>query len=243
MNIRDPQLRSALAAEYALGTLHGPARRRFEDLMVFDPALRREVDRWQGKLYTVVDALPERQPPPQIWQALERATAPPSAAEPERPRLGLWDSLVFWRSITAMVCLVVLSVVIHQWQAPVAPLPPVAEYVSVISGEDQTPAWLVQLDRDAKRVRVLALNDQQLAADRSFELWLLPGEGQAPKSMGLLPSSGGASLDLSVELEPLLADAAGLAVSLEPKGGSTTGQPTGPVLYQGGLVTAPGLGS
>lgn len=243
MNIRDPRLRSALAAEYALGTLHGPARRRFEALMVFDPALRREVDRWQGKLYTVVDALPERQPPPRIWQALERATAPPPAAEPRRPRLGLWDSLVFWRSVTAMVCLVVLSVVIHQWQAPVAPLPSVAEYVAVISGQDQTPAWLVQLDRDAKRVRVLALNDQQLAADRSFELWLLPGEGRAPKSMGLLPPSGGASLDLPAELEPLLAGATGLAVSLEPQGGSPTGLPTGPVLYQGGLVTAPGVGT
>jgi anti-sigma-K factor RskA len=33
----------------------------------------------------------------------------------------------------------------------------------------------------------------------------------------------------------MLARARGLAVSLEPAGGSPTGQPTGPVVYQGRL--------
>jgi anti-sigma-K factor RskA len=50
----------------------------------------------------------------------------------------------------------------------------------------------------------------------------------------LLPT-GTASVDavLPVELRPLLASAQGLAVSLEPAGGS----PTGPVLYQATIVS------
>ncbi|MGE5145642.1 MAG: anti-sigma factor domain-containing protein, partial [Candidatus Eiseniibacteriota bacterium] len=36
----------------------------------------------------------------------------------------------------------------------------------------------------------------------------------------------------------LLPDAAGVAISLEPAGGSPTGQPTGPVLFQGRLAAA-----
>lgn len=43
------------------------------------------------------------------------------------------------------------------------------------------------------------------------------------------------SLRVGEELAGNLRKAAAVAVSLEPAGGSTTGAPTGPVLYQGVL--------
>ena len=58
----------------------------------------------------------------------------------------------------------------------------------------------------------------------------LPQGETKPRSLGVLPPSGGS-------LAAPLAPNTQLLVSLEPKGGSPTGQPTGPVLYGGWLTT------
>jgi anti-sigma-K factor RskA len=62
--------------------------------------------------------------------------------------------------------------------------------------------------------------------------------GGTPRSLGLFPSerSGTAtSLVLSHDIAERLANGT-LAVSLEPSGGSTTGQPSGPVLFSGPVM-------
>ncbi len=50
MKYSDPALRQILAAEYALGSLHGAARVRFERLLRDDAELRRLVQEWQDDL-------------------------------------------------------------------------------------------------------------------------------------------------------------------------------------------------
>ncbi|MDE2037235.1 MAG: anti-sigma factor, partial [Pseudomonas sp.] len=67
-------------------------------------------------------------------------------------------------------------------------------------------------------------------------LWAIPAGGK-PISLGLLPVSGNGRIQLSKEHQALLTAPLTLAVSLEPQGGSPTGQPTGPVLYQGQLAS------
>ena len=66
--------------------------------------------------------------------------------------------------------------------------------------------------------------------DKDLELWALPQGETRPRSLGVLPPSG---RTLVAQLAPNTQ----LLVSLEPKGGSPTGQPTGPVLYGGWLTT------
>jgi anti-sigma-K factor RskA len=66
---------------------------------------------------------------------------------------------------------------------------------------------------------------------RSFELWALPDSGAAPMSLGVLPDAGMQEHSLSVAQQQALAGASKVAVSLEPRGGSPTGAPTGPVLF------------
>ena len=90
--------------------------------------------------------------------------------------------------------------------------------------------------RAAPELRVLTEGASPIP-DRAFELWALPGAGAAPVSLGLLPAQGEAVLTLSPQVRPLLERGAALAVSVEPPGGSPTGQPTGPVVYQGKLTT------
>lgn len=76
---------------------------------------------------------------------------------------------------------------------------------------------------------IQALNADNLPADRSFELWLIPS-GQKTQSLGLIQASGMTRIALAAER---LSAVPMLAVSLEPKGGSPTGQPTEPVMFSG----------
>lgn len=230
MNYRNPRRRAALAAEYALGTLQGPARQRFERLLRDDLVLRHEVEQWQNDFYpALLDTLPENPPPRRVWERIALYTRP----VPRRESRGLWRSVGFWRGWAVLASVALLVLVLWQW------LPaPRTDYVAVLQDQSQHPAWLVRIDRASGQFRIETLRPQTRAADRSFELWLLPGGRQAPLAVGLLPAHGRAELPLSPPLRQALAQASGLAVSLEPAGGSPTDKPTGPVLYQGAVVAA-----
>lgn len=234
MNYRDPKLGSRLAAEYALGTMAGLARRRFEGLMAADPWLRREVRAWQDDLYGIVELIPERAPPERLWQSLE-ARLWPQPASNVRPLVPKPQPPRFWQAWSGLATAAALLLAVAVWRAPAPPVPqPVAttEYVAVVSDRDGRPAWLVRSVPGAG-LAVSALAPQALAGDRAFELWLLPPGGAAPKSLGLLPADGGARLAVTTERLREIVAGDGLAVSLEPAGGSPTGAPTGPVLYLG----------
>lgn len=240
MNYRDPRRRAALAAEYALGTLRGPARRHFERLLHDDFALREEVRHWENDLYPpLLQALPEQPPPERVWKAINRQTRPDTAPRARRTAdSGLWRSIGFWRGWAALASAALLVLVLYQaLQKPAVTPAPQPAYVAVVADHANRPAWLIQINDDYT-LEVRTLRPQRREADRSFELWLLPDGERDPVSLGLLPASGGAELSLDPATRQLLPTAAGLAVSLEPAGGSPEDVATGPVLYQG-LLSAP----
>ena len=95
MNYADPELRDRLAAEYALGSLSGLERRRFERLLSGDRALRELVEEWDLRLNLLGESAPAVQPRAQVWSEIARRIAPTPA-----PARGGWqdrllDSLAF----------------------------------------------------------------------------------------------------------------------------------------------------
>lgn len=230
MKYRDPQLRSILAGEYVLGTLRGGARRRFEQLLEHDAVLRGEVENWEALLSPLAESIPERPPPERVWHQLRQRIGDPAV----RPTAGIWESLRFWRmgGLVAAACSVVLAVML----AVQFSREPEIRYVAVITDSQQRSAWLVSSVPHRGSIEVRTLQPQELAGDRSFELWLLPGSGGSPRSLGLLGSDADSALPLPRPILDSLPAGLGLAVSLEPSGGSPTGQPTGPVLYHGRLL-------
>ena len=72
MNSKDTDLRDCLASEYVLGTLSGPARRRFERDLERDAGLRALVVAWEERLGAIAAALPEQQPPADLKAKLNR---------------------------------------------------------------------------------------------------------------------------------------------------------------------------
>lgn len=66
------------AAEFALGSLPGAARERFERRLSGDAALRREVADWEARLAPLAGGLKPVAPPKRVWQAIERRLDAPA---------------------------------------------------------------------------------------------------------------------------------------------------------------------
>jgi anti-sigma-K factor RskA len=74
-----------------------------------------------------------------------------------------------------------------------------------------------------------------VAETGSPELWLV-AEGTAPVSLGILAAEERSSHDVPEAADPIARPGSQLVITLEPSGGSPTGQPTGPVLGAGPLT-------
>ena len=96
------------------------------------------------------------------------------------------------------------------------------------------PVLIATAQRNAMVLHVNTLEPKIHVAGRSLELWALP-RGAQPKSLGVLAGAR-SDLKLVAVADRSLGDVPALAISLEPPGGSPTGQPTGPVLYTGPCV-------
>jgi anti-sigma-K factor RskA len=240
MNYNHPEIRDRLAAEYVLGTLKGPARRRFERLVAAHPSLAAAVREWENRLMPLAQVLKPIDPPARVWalisDRLGLAPATASIAKPAPARRGFWESLAFWRGLGLASTAVAAGLLIYL--AGIAPTPkPVEggeELVAVLADEKERPVMLVSAEPRARAVTIKVLAREPIAQDRSYELWALP-PGGAPKSLGLVAESGITRIRLDPSKARLI-DAPAMAISLEPKGGSPTGLPTGPVLFKGAVV-------
>jgi anti-sigma-K factor RskA len=229
MRYESLELRRRLAAEYTLGTMPSLARRRFERLMVEDPALARLVGEWADRLAPLDDAAPTVEPPPRVWRAIERRIADGIAAVPASSP-GWVGSLAFWRGLALAAGAAAAGLAIYL--AAISSRAPVPAVVAVLSGHGGVPGWVAVAGPKPGEVSFSAVTPAREPKPKAFELWsIIAG---APRPLGLLPQNPGTAVTL--RLAQLPPPGGVLAVSLEPPGGSPTGLPTGPVLYQGKVL-------
>jgi len=223
MNYQNPTLRRALAADYAIGLMPPTARRRFEHLMADDQALQVELAQWQETLATLTLPIAEEPVPEQVWDRIVARIEPQRLHVPRRSRVRHWARL------TALAAAVVLAVGIGMFYNRDEAL-----YSATLVSAANQPA--VQIRAFGQYLQVEPVNLASAPVDRSMELWAIPADGK-PISLGLMPAGGKGKISLNESQRKLLGEPIALAISLEPAGGSPTGQPTGPVLYHGEVVT------
>lgn len=228
MNYSSPELQRKLAGEYVLGTLQGGARRRFEQLLVNDRALQQEVQAWERKLSPWLYAVPPEPVPERVWIRIQERLG-------QRPAAVRRD---FWRWLgigsTAVAAALALLLVLKPATVAPPPLPPATD-VAVLGTDTAGPHWIVRRRGDAL-LELSELKHEAVPAGRDLELWAIPAGG-APQSLGVLHRTGETRAEVALNAEGRARLAAGqlLAISLEPRGGSPTGSPTGPVLFTGKL--------
>lgn len=240
MNYERAELADKLAAEYVLGTLRGPARARFEQLLPNSPTLRAAVNAWEQHLLPLADAAPAIEPPARVWTGIVDKTGIAQAlygsipTQPaERAAKQTWlQSITFWRPVGLASSLLAIALMFYVGLAkPPVSEPDVAQLMAVLSGADKQPV-MVLAQQASGDIVVTVVGGKVSDAGKDYELWALP-TGGAPKSLGLVAQSGVTRLKASsigLKLIPTV------AISLEPRGGSTTGAPTGPVLFTGSVV-------
>lgn len=222
----DPDLR---AAEYVLGTLPAEARAAFARDLAADPGLAARVADWERRLAPLALCVPPVAPPADAWEAIARRLSPAEAANDNRVA-ALSAQLRRWRLATAGAGLVAAGLALFVAAGLRAPAPD-SRYVAVVTSGGDLPALIVSVDTRAGTAQVRPVA-AQAPAGRSLELWYV-GTGKAPKTLGLL---GERASRITLPEEATARGEGVIAVSVEPPGGSPTGQPTGQVIYTGKLI-------
>ena len=220
-----PEIIDSLAAEYVLGTLRGPARRRFEKWRARTPLVDERCRFWEDNLMQLAKDLRPIRPPAHVWQGIRTRLK----LSRGRPRRGPGRAV----AIAASVLLVAGLSVLLYWRSTG---PGKLSEVATIATPTGTQLWEVDVYRTSGRLIMRTAQIPAHAADREFELWALPAGGK-PVSLGMMPYSGTTQRSLTVVQQQALANSAQVAITVEQIGGSPTGQPTTTPIFVAPLRT------
>jgi anti-sigma-K factor RskA len=216
-----------LAAELVLGVLAGSERAAALRLLERDSHFAALVADWEEKLTPWAAEIEDIAAPPQVWDRIAAALPARAAAS-----AGWWQNLAFWRALslaTSALAALCIGALVYLGTVP--------QKAPLIAGLDGGGQHHFVATIDVARGSI-AVVPAAFGADatRVPELWLIPADGK-PRSLGLLRADRAVTITIPPNLMGQIVSNAVLAVSLEPLGGSPTGQPTGPVIASGKLTT------
>ena len=222
-----------LIAEYVLGTLEPADRAALAREAETDPALRQVIDAWERYLAPLNGIGDPVAPPAALWPRIEASAWNPPAAQPAVPPAavsrGVPDGglrgLRLWRGAAAAgfaLAAVIAGIALLRPPPAAAPL-----VTALLPLGQQGPVFVAETMPDGG-LSVRPVGALHVAPDRDLELWLLKDGDKAPTPLGLLRGDG-----VRLAAGTLPRAGAKILVSLEPRGGSPTRLPTGPVLYGG----------
>ena len=221
------------AAEYALGTLDATQRATLAARRQREAELDEAIHAWEALLAPLAEAAPEIAPPRELLPAIEARIRGASPDTPENATVAALErGIRRWRAaaLAASVIAALLAVgfVARETGRRSAP----HEYVAILQKDAASPAFevTVDLDRQELTVRPVAA---QAPPGKSYELWLIDAKLGA-RSLGVIGDKPRAA-SLSA-YDPSVISGATYAVTVEPPGGSPTGQPSGAPVFVGKLI-------
>jgi anti-sigma-K factor RskA len=232
-----PEDREVLAGEYVLGTLDSEERAEAERLRASDPGFASAIAAWERRLDPLYESVAPVVPPEDLFQRIERrlGEATGDAMLPSATVIKLERRLRHWRAATLAMTALAASLIGFILAAPREPV--AHRFVAAVQQGDQQPVFVVAVDTAKGIIAVRPVAARAPESGRDYELWAVGGGRPRPQSLGLITIR-----DANLPVARLESDKAAtiadtvFAVSLEPRGGSPTGQPTGPVLWTGKLV-------
>lgn len=243
MNYLLPERLERLAREYALGTLTGPARRRFERLLRETPAAMMAVGAWQERLAGLASTVPALQPTESVWRALERrlfVSSTRGVSAPTGPLRWL-GGLLSGRVVGGVLAGVFLCALLLRLQPGLIGMEPQtdalpASYVGLLTDTAGKPTVLASSRRHGRRLTVKLLQPVAIPAGSVAQLWALPRDGSAAFPVGVIPGTGSATVVLADTSEKLFFNVSRLAVSFEAAPAKAGDKPSGDFVLAGHCV-------
>lgn len=228
----------AIAGEYVVGTLDAGERAAVAARRLREPALEAAIRDWERRLAPLAELVPAVAPPEDAFVKIEAridGSGTPSSAGGMivdlRRRLSLWRTAAI--AASAIAASLVVAVGVRDFQ----PKPKQQNLVAVLQKDAASPAFLVTVNIEDRIMTVQPVATKP-EPGKSYELWIVQDSLGAPKSLGVIDEPKAMTRPTLAAYKPDVIESATFAVSLEPEGGSPTGQPTGPVVFSGKLIPA-----
>lgn len=182
---------------------------------------------WERRLAPLLTA-PAEPPPPGLLARIEAALDASDGEAPVPPPqiLRLRRQVRRWKLATGAALAAAAALALYI-AAPAKAPPPAARYVAVVADETGRTGLIIQFDAETGAATVIPTATPP--DSKSYEIWTVPAGAAKPVSLGLLPREAVVRTGLTPAPDQIF------AVSLEPKGGSPTGEPT-TLVYQGRVV-------
>lgn len=229
---QNPEVFERLAMSYALGTLQGRARQRFERLLDKHFYLRAVTKAYQQQFNGLVDLIPPVQPPARVWQQLEQELGLPAKRKVERvKRQSFWKS---WQwPATAFAALL-----LGFFLAPVINPPKlqVENYLAVLESSQNVPMAYIKVAHADMQLSVKVIEAMPVPEGKTLVLWCLPKkQGMPLMRMATLASQDDMAMPIDKTTWKDMNHIDKLAISVEPIDSPDAKEPVGEVMYTGSL--------
>ena len=238
-----------IAAEWALGLLEGEELLAARGKYATDPAFAARKEWWDDWFAPLTDAIPGAEPRAQVWDgitariAAQQAAAAPAgdAAVPTNvvaleARVRRWQWVAGLTSAAAAVALALFA--FAPGRSPVetpAQIAAAAPMVATVPIGETGLRLDVTYIPESEKMLVAAIG---LTADgvHDHELWLVPADGGALQSLGVVTPGQVRSMVLPAAITAKLSEGASLVLTREPLGGKPEGVDAGPVVAKGAFT-------
>ena len=234
---QNPEVFEQLAIEYAVGSLQGRARKRFEVLMDTHFYLQATVDAYEAKFANLVELLPEKQPSDQVWNNIE------AHINQETKETALKESKTPWWQMNfvkqgfgfAAMALILSAVLIYNPMTD-HDSAAIASYTAVLEsdGSDQ-PMAITKIQKSDMKISINIMKPMYVEEGMELTLWCQPKTGGKPIKMGTISKSGKTEITISEAEWENLNHIDKLAVSIEKIGMENITEPFGKIILKGKL--------
>ncbi|HMM93352.1 anti-sigma factor [Bradyrhizobium sp.] len=115
------------------------------------------------------------------------------------------------------------------------PALPSAQYVALLQRDAASPAFILTVDAATRNFTIRKVGAEGQPG-KSFELWLVSDNLPQPRSLGVIGGSDFTARPVLSDFDSGTINNATFAVTVEPAGGSPTGQPTSTPIFTGKLI-------
>ncbi|WDR02299.1 anti-sigma factor [Devosia algicola] len=233
-DIGDPVGGNALVAEFVLGLLDSAEHERVRLLIRDNPQLQAEQRFWVSRFAELNAEFEEVAVPAHLINAIEARAFGEAVSQ---HKSSWWDSLILWRGLAAgalAIAVVAIGMNAGNYNSSSDAASLATQLVAALELDGSSVKFVALYDSATGAVRLTSLSGEPVP-DKDFELWAIQG-GNNPISMGVVPVNQRTQVTLSPDVMAGWGAGSVLAITLEPKGGSPTGDPTGPIVAKGAVT-------